>query len=111
MMRKRPEPIHADRIRKITGSFGWIDHRFIRDGFLYSLKPTEALLYFFLATVADAKGLSYYGNDTIQCLLRIPYEHTLRGAIAELVDRQLIAYEDGIFQVLPLPQKPHRGGQ
>lgn len=111
IMKKRPKPIRPDRIRKITGSFGWIDHRFVRDGFLQTLKQTELVLYFFLATVADAKGISYYGEDTICYLLRIPYKHAFRGAVAELVDRGLIAYKDGVFQVLPLPKKPLRGGE
>ncbi|OGL46490.1 MAG: hypothetical protein A2161_00155 [Candidatus Schekmanbacteria bacterium RBG_13_48_7] len=111
MMRKKPQPPKPDKIRRITGSFGWIDHRFVRDGFMQLLKPTELLLYFFLATVADAKGISYYGEDTICYLLRIPYEHALRGTIAELVDRGLIAYKRGVFQVLPLPPKPSRGAQ
>ena len=110
MKKRRPEPVRPDRIRKITGSFGWVDHRFIRDGYLESLRPPEPLLYFFLAAVADAKGLSYYGQETIRYLLRIPFEHTLHGAIAELEERELIAYENGIYQVLPLPAKPTKGG-
>jgi hypothetical protein len=110
MMRKRPKPVLPDKVRKITGSFGWIDHRFVRAGFMQSLKQPELLLYFFLATVSDAQGLSYYGQDTIRYLLRIPYQHTLQGAIAELVERKLIAYQDGIFQVLPLPDQPVPGG-
>ena len=110
-MRKRPEPIDRKRIRKITGSFGWIDHRFVRDGFLRDLHPTEAMLYFFLAAVSNHQGVSFYGLDMICYLLHIPYEHTIKGAIAELIERGLIAYDDGIFQVLPLPEKPLKGGQ
>jgi hypothetical protein len=109
MGKRRPEPVKQDRIRTITGSFGWIEHRFIRDGFLAELRPPEPLVYFFLAAVADAKGLSYYSKDTIGRLLSIPFEHTLEGAIAELEERELIAYENGIYQVLSLPDKP-RGG-
>ena len=33
----------------------------------------------------------------------------MRFTVAELVDRGLIAYKDGVFQVLPLPEKPLRG--
>ena len=110
-MKKRPIPIFSDRIRKISGSFGWIDHRFIQDGFLQELHATEALLYFFLATVANRQGVSFYGEDTICYLLRIPYKHTLHSAIEELVHRELIAYKEGIFQVLPLPTNHTKGGQ
>ena len=110
MRKQRPEPIKPDKIRRIAGSFGWVDHRFICDGFLAALRPPEPLIYFFLATVADAKGLSYYGKDTIRRLLSIPFEHALEGAIAELEERELIACENGIYQVLPLPEKPRAGG-
>ena len=108
-MKRRPKPVRPDKIRKIEGSFGWIDHRFVRDGFLEELQTTESLLYFFLATVADARGISFYGKDTIRYLLRIPFEHTLQGAVVELEDRELIAYENGIYQLLPLPAKPKKG--
>ena len=110
-MKRRPPPLTPDKIRKIAGSFGWIDHRFIRDGFLEELQTPEALLYFFLATVADARGVSFYGAETIRYLLRIPFQHTLQGAIAELEKRELIAYGNGIYQILALPAKPTKGKQ
>jgi len=105
----KAKPIRPERIRKITGSFGWIEHRFVREGFLESLHATESLLYFFLSTVADRNGVSYYRQDTIRYLLRIPYEHSLTAAVAELVDRDLIAYSNGIYQVLSLPLKKPKG--
>ena len=108
-MKMKPQPVRPGKIRKITGSFGWIDHRFVRGGFLEELQSTESLLYFFLATVADSRGVSFYGKDTIRYLLRIPFEHALQGAIAELEDRQLIAFKNGVYQVLSLPAKPTRG--
>ena len=37
-----------DRIRRIEGSFSWIDHRFITGGFLHDLSMIEVLLYLFL---------------------------------------------------------------
>ena len=109
MKKQRPAPIKPDRVRKITGSFGWIDHRFVRDGFLDRLHHPEALLYFFLTAVADRSGMSWYGEDTIRRLLRIPYKHTLQSAIAGLEDMNLISFENGIFQVLSLPQTKSRG--
>ena len=92
-----------DRIRQCHGSFGWIEHRFVREGFLEGLHHPEALLYVFLSIVADKRGISFYSQDRIRQLLGIPYAHTLQGAIDELVDRNLLAYRSGIYQVLDLP--------
>jgi hypothetical protein len=92
-----------DRIRRRRGSFGWIEHRFVRDGFLEGLRHPEALLYVFLSIVADERGISFYSQDRIRQLLSIPYAHTLQGAIDELLDRNLLAYRSGIYQILDLP--------
>jgi hypothetical protein len=100
--------LRADRIRCRHGSFGWIEHRFVREGFLEGLRHPEALLYVFLSIVADERGISFYSQDRIRQLLGIPHAHTLQGAIDELVDRDLLAYRAGIFQVLDLPASAGR---
>ena len=92
-----------DRIRRRHGSFGWIEHRFVREGFLEGLHHPEALLYVFLAIVADERGISFYSQDRIRQLLGIPHAHTLESATHELVDRNLLAYSSGIYQILDLP--------
>jgi len=33
MPKSRPQPPRPDRRRAIRGSFSWIDHRFLREGF------------------------------------------------------------------------------
>ena len=58
-------PIDPHRIRKITGSFAFLEHRFLRDGFWASLDHQQLLLYLFLIIVADRNGLSYYSYDKI----------------------------------------------
>jgi hypothetical protein len=95
--------LRPDRIRRRQGSFGWIEHRFVREGYLESLRHPESLLYVFLSIVADERGISFYSQERIQQLLSIPHAHTLQGAIDELVNRELLAYRSGIFQVLDLP--------
>lgn len=95
--------LKPDRIRQRRGSFGWIEHRFVREGYLEGLRDPEALLYFFLSIVADQRGISFYSPDRIRQLLGIPYAHTLQGAIDELISRDLLAYSSGIFQILDLP--------
>lgn len=100
--------LRPDRIRHCHGSFGWIEHRFVREGFLEALRHPEALLYVFLAIVADERGISFYSQDRIRQLLGIPHAHTLQGTIDELVDRDLLAYHSGIYQVLDLPTSAGR---
>jgi len=97
-------PIFPDRIRKIRGSFSWIEHRFIHDGFLRALSGDELLLYYFLVTVGDRNGVSYYDYEKICQLLKLEVEAYIR-ARDGLIARQLIAYQQGVFQVLPLPAR------
>ncbi len=59
------------RVRKIQGSFSWIDHRLITGGFLGDLSTIEILLYLFLVAVSDRPGLSFYHQDKIASLLKI----------------------------------------
>ena len=51
-------PLCPERVRKITGSFAFLEHRFFRDGFWTSLSQHALLLYVFLVLVADRNGLS-----------------------------------------------------
>lgn len=94
-----------ERVRKISGSFAFIEHRFLRDGFLVSLNHHEILLYFFLVLAADRYGLSFYGYDKICSLLRITLEDYLE-ARNRLVEKDLIAFSGQLFQVLSLPGQP-----
>lgn len=97
-------PINPERVRKITGSFSFIEHRFLRDGFFQSLSEHDLLLYFFLILVGDRQGLSYYSYDKICMLLRITvYAYIL--ARDALIQKDLIAFDGQLFQVLSLPDK------
>ena len=97
-------PIEPCRIRKITGSFSFIEHRFLREGFWTSLDHHQLLLYLFLIIVADRHGLSYYSYDKICTLLRICVDEYIL-ARNTLIDRDLIAFDGSLFQVLSLPEK------
>ena len=93
-----------DRIRKIHGSFAFIEHRFLRDGFWASLDHHELLLYMFLVIVGDRNGISFYSYDKICTLLRVSVdEHVL--ARDSLIEKDLIAFDGKFFQVLSLPEK------
>jgi hypothetical protein len=99
------QPLCPDRQRQITGSFAFIEHRFLRDGFWSSLSQHECLLYVFLVLVADRNGLSYYGYDKICTLLRFTLDDYLVARNA-LIEKNLIAFDGHLFQVLSLPDKP-----
>ena len=99
------QPLCPARRRTITGSFAFIEHRFLRDGFWSSLSQPECLLYVFLVLVADRTGLSYYSYDKICTLLRFTLEDYLV-ARNGLIDKDLIAFDGHLFQVLSLPDKP-----
>lgn len=98
-------PLCPDRLRKITGSFAFIEHRFLRDGFWASLSHHELLLYLFLVLVADRNGLSYYSFDKICTLLQISIDEYIVARNA-LIDKDLIAFNGYLYQVLSLPYKP-----
>lgn len=97
--------LNPSRVRKIEGSFSWIDHRFITAGFLRELSTVEILLYFFLVAVSDRNGISFYHDDRICSLLKIDL-CCLAEARESLIIRSLLAYEQPIYQILSLPPHP-----
>lgn len=99
--------INKHRVRQIKGSFAFIEHRFLRDGFWKNLTQHELLLYLFLIMVADHTGLSYYSYDKICILLRISLDEYIK-ARNSLVEMDLIAFDGTLYQVLSLPEKPLR---
>jgi len=99
------QPLDPGRRRYITGSFAFLEHRFLRDGFWSSLSQHECLLYVFLVLVADRNGLSYYGYDKICTLLGYTLDEYLV-ARNGLIDKDLIAFDGHLFQVLSLPANP-----
>jgi hypothetical protein len=103
MMSKRPQPPRPDRIRSIRDSFSWIDHRFFRQGFDKGLTRLEKLLYLVLVAVSNQDGVSFYSDERLGELLDIRHRHELTGARDELVARDLIAFKNGVYQVLDLP--------
>jgi hypothetical protein len=97
----------ADRIRRIDGGFSFIPHRFLMDGFLEALSQPELLLYIFLILVADRYGLSYYSYDRICSLLQFSLEQYIE-ARNGLINKDLIAFDGTLYQVLQLPAQPLR---
>ncbi len=99
------QTICPQRIRKIEGSFAFIEHRFLQNGFFASLSLQERSLYFFLAMASDRRGLSCYSYDKICMLNGISTDEYIT-ARDSLIDKDLIAFDGNLFQVLSLPEKP-----
>ena len=97
--------LKSDRIRRIDGGFSFIPHRFLCDGFLAALQQKELLLYLFLVIASDRHGLSFYSYDAICTLLQLDLDQYLNARNA-LIDKDLIAFDGTVFQVLELPATP-----
>ena len=81
--------------------WSWLDRRFLREHGDY-LSREAVLLYLFLAAVADRHGLSFYSDNTLASRLRMPLP-ALAKAREELLNRDLIAHQLPLVQVLSLP--------
>lgn len=109
MSLRRPKPIRPDRVRVINGSFSWIDHDFVNSGIIDVLTKDEIVLYYFLVSVGDGTGMSFYSREKICCKLKLGIDQYEK-AKQSLIGYDLIAYRpfgrdslNGYFQVLCLP--------
>lgn len=110
MMRNRffdRTPIRSNRIRRISGSFAFLEHRFVRDGFWRSLDHPELLLYHLLVEVGDKNGMSFYSDERLIDMMSIGKDDFVL-ARKGLVLKDLIAYDawGPRYQVLSLPPRP-----
>lgn len=99
-----------ERVRKITGSFAFIEHRFLQEGFWLNLDKDELLLYFFLVLAGDRHGISFYGYDKICSTLAITVDDYIL-ARDSLINKDLLAFDGTFFQVLSLPGQPHQNSR
>ena len=97
--------INPNRRRRINGGFSFIPHRFLTDGFLSSLTQREILLYLFLILVSDRNGLSFYSYDVICSYLELCVDEYVE-ARDGLIEKDLVAFDGTLFQVLDLPESP-----
>ena len=100
-----PQP---DRLRRIDGSFAWIDHRLLRNGYLAAMTHQDQGLYLFLALAADRHGVSFYRKEKICDLLGLDFGE-LEVARDRLINLGLIAFApysalsvNGFYQLLPV---------
>ena len=97
--------LNPERVRCIDGGFSFVPHRFLLEGFWASLNQKELLLYLFLILASDRNGLSYYSYDRICTLLQFYLDEYI-AARDRLIEKDLIAFDGSLFQVLSLPLKP-----
>lgn len=92
----------ASRLRRpLTTGWSWVDRRFLRAHGDH-LSREAVRLYLFLAAVADRHGLSFDSDYTLTSRLHLS-PPVLEKARQELLDRDLIAYQLPLVQVLALP--------
>ena len=100
--------LRPERRRAVPSQFSWVDHRLVRERHLERCTSEALALYLFLVTVADAKGLSYYGDASVRERLGWSARQ-LKAARRGLIEADLIAYEAPLYQVLSLePARPVR---
>jgi len=103
-----PQP---KNIRNIKGSFAWLDHRLVRNGFTELMTHQDMALYLFLVLVADKNGVSFYRKEKICEAVSLDYSQ-FEIAKDRLVNMKLIAFEsysvispNGYYQILPIETK------
>lgn len=90
-----------ERLRRIPGQFSWIDQRLVRDRYLPRCDHGALALYLVLVTVADAEGLSYYSDTTLERMLNMEHGRLLN-ARHQLCQAGLLAYDKPLYQILSL---------
>ena len=99
---KQPPCPHM--IRRVPEQFSWVDHRLVRERYIDYISHGAATLYLFLVTVSDSRGLSYYGDETLQKRLAMESAGLAKARDA-LIQQRLIAYQRPLYQVLALDHR------
>jgi len=98
-MKKRV--LNPERLRKVPPQFSWIDHRLVQENYFLQCEHSAWALYLFLASVADAEGLSYDSDASLVRRLKMD-PLVLSASRQQLIQAGLIAFEKPLYQVLSL---------
>jgi hypothetical protein len=111
MKREPPRPPYPDLLRSPPSSFGWLDARLLRDGWLGLLGPERIAALTLLSLAADRTGSSFYRRETMALSLSMPRAE-LDEALERLLELGLVAHRpwaaghlDGVWQILQLPRR------
>lgn len=97
-------PVVSHRIRRIPPGFGWVDHRFVREGHYRECSTDALALYLLLTSVSDRDGLSYY-SDRLLCTMLGWSRKRLETARENLERADLLGWLEPVYQVLELPER------
>jgi hypothetical protein len=92
-----------ERLRKVPPRFSWLDQRLVRQRYVQRCDHAALALYLVLVTVADAEGLSYYSDATLERMLRLDHAG-LSAARSQLTQTGLVVYQKPLYQVLALEE-------
>lgn len=101
-MRTIKRVLQPERLRQVPEQFSWIDQALVQRHLIDRCDARAATLYLFLVIVADADGLSYYGEPTLARRLHLSPAEFI-AARQQLIDIDLIAYQAPLYQVLAIP--------
>jgi hypothetical protein len=91
----------AERLRRVPSQFSWVDQRLLRQRYIEQCDHAALALYLVLVIVADAEGLSYYSDASLERMLRLDHAG-LSAARSQLTQAGLVAYQKPLYQVLAL---------
>ena len=93
----------AERLRKVPAQFSWVDQRLVRQRYVQRCDHAALALYLVLVTVADAEGLSYYSDESLERMLQLDHAG-LGAARSQLAQAGLVVYQKPLYQVLALEE-------
>jgi hypothetical protein len=92
-----------ERLRQVPAQFSWVDQRLVRQRYVQRCDHAALALSLVLVTVADAQGLSYYSDESLERMLRLDHA-ALSAARSQLVQTGLVVYQKPLYQVLALEE-------
>jgi hypothetical protein len=95
------QPLEPRRVRYPRGAYGWVDLKIVTGGVLQSIGPEAAFTYLFLCAVGNTQGVSFWSEWRMAQILGLPLE-AVQAALRKLHERDLIATNGRVIQVLPL---------
>jgi hypothetical protein len=98
----RVEPLEPRRVRYPRGAYGWVELQIVTEGHLQALDREAALTYLFLCTVGNREGISFWSRSRMASTLNLSLD-AVDTALRTLSAKELIAVNERIVQVLPVP--------